>query len=161
MNDLAWLFPWLLFLHVLGAIVAFGPSFAFPFIGAMGGSEREHANFATRVSYMISRRLVVPIALTMPVTGFGMILVAGLDLSSRAYWWLGIAIVLYVVAIAFAIGVNWPSIRRVIELTSAPPGPDGPAAELPGLIARVKRGGQLLAVLIVVITFLMVVKPQF
>ena len=38
-TDLAWVIPWLLFLHVLGAIVAFGPSFAFPIIGAMGGAE--------------------------------------------------------------------------------------------------------------------------
>ena len=48
--DLDGLFPYLLFLHVLGAIVAFGPTFAFPFIGALGGAEPQHANFATRVS---------------------------------------------------------------------------------------------------------------
>ena len=47
--DWSALFPWLLFLHVLGAIVAFGPTFAFSFIGAMGGAEPQHANFATRV----------------------------------------------------------------------------------------------------------------
>ena len=33
---MAWLFPFLLFLHVLGAIVAFGPTFAFSITGAMG-----------------------------------------------------------------------------------------------------------------------------
>ena len=53
--DLAWLFPFFLFLHVLGAIVAFGPTFAFSIIGAMGGKEPQHANFATRVSATISR----------------------------------------------------------------------------------------------------------
>ena len=41
-----------LFLHVLGAIVAFGPTFAFSFIGASGGAEPQHANFATRVSHI-------------------------------------------------------------------------------------------------------------
>ena len=50
MTELAWLFPYLLFLHILGAIAGFGPSFAFPIIGAMGGAEREHGNFATRIS---------------------------------------------------------------------------------------------------------------
>ena len=54
MTELAWLFPYLLFLHILGAIAGFGPSFAFPIVGAMGGKEREHGNFATRVSETIS-----------------------------------------------------------------------------------------------------------
>jgi len=58
MTELAWLFPYLLFLHILGAIAGFGPSFAFPIVGAMGGKEREHGNFATRVSEAISGRLV-------------------------------------------------------------------------------------------------------
>jgi len=52
------LFPWLLFLHVLGAIVAFGPTFSFAIIGAAGGAEPQHANFATRVSHLVSSRLV-------------------------------------------------------------------------------------------------------
>ncbi len=58
--DWSALFPWLLFLHVLGAIVAFGPTFAFSFIGAMGGAEPQHANFATRVSLTISSQARVP-----------------------------------------------------------------------------------------------------
>ena len=51
------LFPYLLFLHVLGAVVAFGPTFAFRFIGGMGGKEPQHSNFATRVSETIAMRL--------------------------------------------------------------------------------------------------------
>lgn len=162
LTNLEWLIPWLLFLHVLGAVVAFGPTFAFPLIAGMGGREREHANFATRISETISKRIVLPVALTMPVTGAGMILIAGLDLSARAYWWLGIAIVLYVIAISIAIFNNIPAAARIVELTSAPPPPgSGPPAELPGLINRVKRGGMINTVLIVVIVLLMVVKPQF
>ena len=162
MTDLAWLFPWLLFLHVLGAIVAFGPTFGFPIIGAMGGKEREHANFATRVSLALSRRIVLPLALTMPVTGAGMILVASIDLSSRTYWWLGLGIILYVTAVTIALTVNIPTAARIVELTSGPPpAGGGPPAGLPGLIKRVQRGGQVNAILIVVIVLLMVVKPQF
>ena len=55
--------PWFLFLHILGAIVAFGPTFTFPIIGAMGGREPMHANFATRISYRISERVVLPLAI--------------------------------------------------------------------------------------------------
>ncbi|HEX7221917.1 MAG TPA: DUF2269 family protein [Candidatus Limnocylindrales bacterium] len=158
-----WLFPWLLFLHVLGAIVAFGPSFAFPIIGAMGGGEPQHGNFATRVSHAISSRLVYPIGITLPITGAGMILVRGIDPSARPNWWLGIAIVLYIIAYGFSFFVQRGLVDRVIEITSTPPPPDasGPPPELPPLVKRIQRGGMILTVLLIAIIFLMVVKPQF
>ena len=89
--DFAWLFPWLLFLHVLGAIVAFGPTFAFPIIGAMGGKEPQHANFATRISQSVSARLVYPIGITLPITGALIILVSGIepDRTARTGGWPG------------------------------------------------------------------------
>jgi uncharacterized membrane protein len=163
LTSLAWLFPYLLFLHVLGAIAAFGPSFAFPIIGAMGGKEPQHGNFATRVSETISGRLVYPIGITLPVTGALIILVRGIDLSSRAYWWLGIAIVLYIIAYGYSFFSQRKTVERLIEITSGPPpaGATGPPPELPGLVQRIQRGGMLLTVLLLAIIFLMVVKPQF
>ena len=163
LTDLAWLFPYLLFLHVLGAIAGFGPSFAFPIVGAMGGAEREHGNFATRVSHTISSRLVYPIGITLPITGALIILVKGIDLSSRPYWWLGIAIVLYVIAYGYSFFVQRHTVERIIEITSGPPpaGATGPPPELPALVKRVQRGGMVLTVLLLAIIFLMVVKPQF
>ena len=83
-----------LFIHVLSAIVAFGPAFALPLIGAMGGREPAHANFGVRVGERISSRITVPVALTMPISGFLMVYFAHLDLTARTSWWLGIAIVL-------------------------------------------------------------------
>lgn len=156
-------FPWLLFLHVLGAIVAFGPSFTFPVIGSMGGKEPQHANFATRVSQAISSRLVYPIGITLPITGFLMIWVRNIDLSARTNWWLGIAIVLYAIAYGYAFFFQSRLVRRVIELTSAPPPPgaSGPPPELPGLVSRIQRGGMVLTILLVTIILLMVVKPRF
>ena len=160
---MSWLFPWLLFLHVLGAILAFGPTFAFPIIGGMARAEPPHANFATRVTHTISRRFVTPLALTLPVTGAGLILVRGIDLSSRANWWLGLAIVLYVIAIGYALFVNAPLVARMVEATSAPPPPGaaGPPPELRAMGARIGRNGMFMGLLIIVIVFLMVVKPQF
>ena len=163
LTSLAWLFPYLLFLHVLGAIAGFGPSFVFPIVGAMGGKEREHGNFATRVSETISNRLVYPIGITLPITGALIILVRGIDLTSRAYWWLGLAIVLYVIAYGYSFFVQRKIVHRVIDLTSGPPpaGATGPPPELPGLVKRIQRGGMALTVLLLAIIFLMVVKPQF
>jgi uncharacterized membrane protein len=161
--DLNGLFPYLLFLHVLGAIVAFGPTFAFPFIGAMGGREPQHANFATRVSHTMAERLVYPVGITLPITGAAMIIVRGLNPADRVFWWLGLAIVLYAIAYGYAFFVQNGLIKQVISMTSAPPPPgaSGPPPALLALVSRIQRGGQGLSVLLVAIVFLMVVKPTF
>lgn len=157
------LFPWLLFLHVLGAIVAFGPTFAFSFIGAMGGAEPQHANFATRVSHTISARLLFPIGITLPITGAGLIAVRQVNPFDRPNWWLAVAIVLYIVAFGYSYFGQRKLVERVIEITStpSPPGAGGPPPELMSLVKRIQRGGMVLGVLLVLIVFLMVVKPRF
>jgi hypothetical protein len=160
--DLTWLFPWLLFLHVLGAIVAFGPSFAFPIIGSMNRSEPQHANFGVRVSDSIAARLVYPIGITLPITGLAMMAVARVNPFDRSYWWLTVAIVLYIIAYGYSFFVQRKMIERVIELTSAPPPPGatGPPPEVAALGKRIGQGGMVLTVLLVIIILLMVVKPQ-
>ena len=154
------LFPWLLFLHVLGAIIAFGPSFSMPIIGAMGAREREHSNFALRLSAQLSKVQIAPLAILQGVTGVGLIITGNVDLFARG--WLLLAIVLYLIAIGYAFMVQTPTARKVIEMTSTPPPPGatgGPPPELMRLIKRLQQGGALLMVLIVSIVFLMVVKP--
>lgn len=173
------LFPWFLFAHVLGAIIAFGPTFSFPIIGRMGGMEREHGNFATRVSAMVSKVQVAPFALLQGVTGVSLILTRNIDVMKAS--WLMVAIVLYLTALGYALFVQTPAVQKVIAMTSggppagarpadgpplgAPPagGPPGggPPPELMAAVRKVQRGGMILAGLIVTIVFLMVVKPKF
>jgi hypothetical protein len=157
-----WLFPWFLFLHVLAAIIAFGPVLAFPLIGAMGGREPQHANFSTRLALALTERLAIPVGLTMPVTGAAMIVVAGINLSAPQYRWLGAAIVIYAVVVAYAIFVQRQAVKRVIELTATPPPPGaaGPPPQLVAAVRRVQRGGMGLSLGIVLILLLMVVKPS-
>ena len=59
----------LLFLHVFGAIVAFGPTYAFMFLGPMSGREPQHANFAIRFQHLISSRVILPLAFPAVVAG--------------------------------------------------------------------------------------------
>jgi hypothetical protein len=159
--DWSALFPYLLFLHILAAIAAFGPTFAFRYIGAMGGAEPQHGNFAVRVSHTLSHRLVYPIGITLPITGAAMILVLGLNLTDRAFWWLDLAIVLYAIIYGYAFFVQNKIVARVIEMTSTPPPPgaSGPPPELLALVKRIQQGGIGLTIGLVVIIFLMVVKP--
>jgi predicted integral membrane protein DUF2269 len=161
------LLPWFLFAHILGAIIAFGPTFSFPIIGRLGGMEPQHANFATRGSEMISKVQVTPFAILQGITGIGIVLTAKIDIFKTP--WLLVAIALYLTALSYAIFVQSPTVKRVIEMTSGgpPPGPPpagapaGPPPELLALVRKVQRGGMFLAGLIVVIVLLMVLKPTF
>jgi Predicted integral membrane protein (DUF2269) len=162
------IFPFLLFLHVLGAIIAFGPTFAFSIIGAMGGAEPQHANFATRVSHRIGDTLVEPFAISMGVTGALMIWAAEIPFLDASMRWLQIAIVLYLIALGLALFVSRPNVKRIIALSGGEGGapPAGPPAgppppELLGAVAIVQRIGMILIVLLVAIVFLMTVKPDF
>jgi len=156
----------LLFIHVITAIVAFGPSFAMPIIGSLGARNPQHGAFAVDVSEAIEKRMVIPVALTMPITGVAMIIVAGIDPTTP---WLAIAIVLYVIALTYAIAVQTPTVTKFAaalhELSTAGPPPEGAPAGPPPHIAalsqKVARGGMLLSFLVVVIVFLMVTKLTF
>ncbi len=154
--------PWLLLLHILAAIVAIGPNFAYSTIRGMGRKEPQHANFATRVSHTISDRLVYPVGLVIPATGVAMILILGIDLTSRAFWWLDTAIVIYAGVYLYSFFVQRAVVGRIIDLTSTPPAPgtSGPPSGLPELAKRAQRGGTAMLILLVVVVFLMVVKPQ-
>jgi uncharacterized membrane protein len=159
----------LLFLHVLGAIVAFGPTFAFPIIGAMGGKEPMHANFATRVTLRIEERMILPLAFVQAITGIGLIWFAGINLL--AAHWLLLGILLYVIALGYSMTLQTHAIERLIQLTTMPPSmipsegpgaaPAGPPPAVLETVQRIQRGGMLLGALLVAIVFLMVVKPSF
>lgn len=151
------LLPWLLFLHILGAVIAFGPGFAFAFFGAAAGREPQHANFTLRTTGVVVTRLIIPLALFQGVTGVGLVLVTGIDLLAAK--WLLLAIVLYASALYIAIGLNLPNLRRLIELSSAPPAGGGPPPELVARAERSRQYGIAMSGLVVVIVFLMVVKP--
>ena len=67
--DLAQFWPLFLFLHVMGAILAFGPTFAYSIMGSMAGKEPQHANFSARQTEAIGSKLVYPLAIFQGITG--------------------------------------------------------------------------------------------
>lgn len=158
------LFLLVLFGHIGGAIVAFGPTFAFPFIGSAAGREPQHVNFAARVIEQISGRLVFPVAIWVGVTGVVLILISGRNVMEL---WLGAGIVLYVISLLTSIFVAGPNTRRLIAATSSPPPaatpdsppPAGPPAHIVPLVAAAQRYGMILTLLLVAIVLLMVFKP--
>jgi uncharacterized membrane protein len=154
------LFALVLFLHVMGAILAFGPTFAYSIAGAMGGAEPQHANFSLRVGEATGKRLVYPLAVLQGITGLALIAIGNIPLFSTP--WLLVGITLYVIALVYALTVQRNAVHHAIELTSAPPpagAPAGPPPELMATVKKIQRGGMFLGLLIVIIVFLMVVKP--
>ena len=68
----------LLFLHVMGAILAFGPTFAFSIMGAMAAKEPQHANFSARQSAHDQQPARLPLAILQGITGLLLIWAANI-----------------------------------------------------------------------------------
>jgi uncharacterized membrane protein len=160
------LFVLFLFLHVLSAIIAFGPTFAFPLIAAAGQRNPQHAAFAAEISLLLEDKLVIPFVISMAVTGVLMIIVGPVDLFQP---WLLIGIVVYLVAVAYSVMIQTPASRQMAQLLAAvpahSPGPGavvadaagGPPPGLAELGKKLQRGGIILTVLLLAIIALMVI----
>jgi uncharacterized membrane protein len=162
------MFQLFLFLHVMGAIAVFGPTFVFPIIASQAQKSPQNFPFAAALSEYIERRLVLPGAVVQGITGVALILIAGRDLTSSINRWLIAGIVLYLIAILFAAFVQARNAEKMVHLLkNMPPGPPpagapgGPPPEIAATARKLQQGGMLLTVLIVAIVILMVVKPIF
>ena len=147
-----------LFLHVLGAIVAFGYGFYAPIFGAATAREPQHSNWYVRVSRQLSDYVITPFVISLFITG---VLLAASTGGMRRFeeLWLALSVVLYVIALLIVFLQQRPTVGKIIALTSGPPGPDGPPPELHGLVARTKRNGMILLVLTIAVLALMIWKP--
>ena len=159
--NLTWI-TFFLFLHIAAAIVAFGPTFVFPIIGPMIGKEPQHAHFAVVIIEKIEKGLVVPVALTMLVSGIGLIIASSINPTGSP--WLGVAILIYLVEIGLAIFVQLPTTSQMAKLTEQGPPPGAPAGggPPPALAALARRSqmvGIAMTVGLFIIIFLMIFKP--
>lgn len=160
-----WPLALVIFLHVMGAIIAFGPPFAFILLGPMSGREPQHANFAVRFQHLVSRRLILPLVIFQGITGLLIVFMANINLFGTL--WLVVSIVLYLIALANAFAVILPTATKLVEATSAPPpapepgatGRSGPPPHIAALVRRTRMASMANTLLIVVIVFLMVTKP--
>jgi len=167
---MSWFKLWLL-LHIAAAIIAFGPTFVFPLIGAASKKNPMHGGFGLLVSEIIELRLVIPFALTMPVSGLGLAYTAQVDWGHNP--WLIAGLALYVVAMFIALVLQAPVVRKLVHMTmhapagaASAPMPAGPGAAAAGpppevarLLKRVQIQGMSLTLLLLTIITLMVLRP--
>ena len=112
-------------------------------------------------------RLVEPGAVFVFLMGLGLIWARGWNPFTT--FWLGLAIILFLITLAFAVFVQARTVHRMIALTSTPPplpaegqsAPAGPPPELAALSQRGARGGMFMTAMLITILFLMVFKPTF
>jgi hypothetical protein len=97
-----------LYLHIGGAIVAFGPTIALPFMAAKAAAEPMHGNFVLRVTEFLVSRVVEP--------GAGFVFLMGIGLIWTREWnpfaalWLGLSIILFLITISFSLFVQTPAL---------------------------------------------------
>ena len=155
-------FQFWLFLHILAVIVAFGPTFTFGPIAALARKDPSHAVAYAKTIHWIEQHIVIPVAALVPLLGTALIYTGHIDL--RHSEWLGISIILFIIAFFFALFVQLPNSGKMADaLASMPPGPPpegaGPPPEIARLGQKLQFGGIFLSVMLLTILVLMIWKP--
>lgn len=147
-----------LFLHILGAIAAFGFGFYAPVFGMAAAREPQHGNWYMRASKRVSNAVIIPVAISMFVTGTLLVVESG-GMRRFEELWLAVSLLLYVIALLVIFLLQRPALNKVIALTAEPPGPEGPSAAIAQNVRKLQLYGVILLVLTIAIVALMVWKP--
>jgi len=162
-------FTFFLLLHILTAIAAFGPTFAFPVIAKFAKQDPKNAHLATEIIHTIHMRVTIPAAVVMPFLGLALIYLGHFDLWKSE--WLVIGIGLYIVAFFFSVLFLRPNEIKMLRMLERMPGPPsgtgtapiagagGPPPELLAQGRRLDLGGMLITLLLTAIIVLMVWRP--
>lgn len=151
-------FTILLLLHVFGAIVGLGPTFAFAIMGPMAGKEAPPGGYVlSRAIVKIQKAQVAPVAYVLqPLTGA--LLIFNRSSIRDNFWkeeWLVISVVLYAIIMVVS-HQQVKSLRAMIEMM------EQEKAGTPEFGAAAKgtsMRGPILTVLTMIIIVLMIWKP--
>jgi uncharacterized membrane protein len=146
-------YPWLKAVHVLLAIVAVGANITYGFWQVRAAGQPQHLGFALRTIKFLDDRVANPAYGALFVIGIVLVLIGPYDFTTL---WVAVSIGLFLLMGGLTILVYTPMQRRQIEVYESA-GPQSP--DFVDLSNRMRTIGIVLAVLVVVIVFLMVVKP--
>ena len=142
------------FVHVLLAIFALGSNLTYGIWLAVARDDREQIAFALRGIKTVDNAANAAYGLLL-VTGLTLIWIAGIPITT---FWIAAALVLYGGAVVIGIVVYAPVVRRQAALLASV-GPGSP--EYRAVAARATVLGIATTIDVVLIVFLMVVKPTF
>jgi uncharacterized membrane protein len=144
--------------HVLAVVLAFGPTFAYPFM-QVAAEKREPASipYFWRVQMRIDRVFVIP--------GAVVVLLAGVYLVATGPWtlaepWVGSGLLIVGLLLVGVLAVLGPGERRAAELAERDLGTGGELSdEYWAVSRRVAMAGGFASLLVVIAIVLMVLKP--
>lgn len=145
--------PLLLYVHVLLAIAAFGTNLTYRPILRAGERDPEHLRFAIQLVRRLDRVIANPSYVLLAVTGVALAIVEGISFERG---WLALAIGLYVVVAVLGIAVYAPATRRQVTALEEFGASD---VRYRGAASRSSAIGLVVTLIVLVIVFLMVVKP--
>jgi uncharacterized membrane protein len=150
-----------LFLHIVGAIAAVGPTLTYAMWIARGEKQGAPMRaFAVRGTSWVDSHLATPAFMAQAVTGGFLVWLARFSVLHTA--WLIVGISLYVIVTVIAVTVLSPVVRRrndVADRASREPSNTALEAQYGSLAGRVRAIGITVAVLTVGILYVMIVKP--
>ena len=148
--------------HVMAVVVAFGVTFAYPIMFAVGvRADPRSLPVLHRIQYSIERFLINP--------GLLLVLVAGIILASDGHHWSEFFVqwgLLATIAIGALVGaVMIPAAKRAEQLArvaveaAGAAGSVAPGEEYRRLVVRMNAVGSLLSLLVLLTILFMVIKP--
>ena len=141
------------FLHVAMAIVAVGFNASYPIWFAVAKREPAVALTILRGIKTLDDRFANPAYALLLVLGLGMVFTAGIPLTT---FWIDAALVLYLILVLVALVGYSPTLKRQIAALSA-------GGTTSAQYARLSQRGSIIGVVlmldVLIIVFLMVVKP--
>jgi uncharacterized membrane protein len=140
-------------IHVLSAITAVGANITYGIWIARASRETSFLPFVLRNIHWIDSRVANPCYGLLLLTGLTMALIVPISLTTP---WLLTALVLYVIAALLGILFYAPVVRQQIQLLESQ-GFDSP--DYQAAAGRARLMGILVGVDVIIIVFLMVVKP--
>ncbi len=168
-----------LWLHILTAIVGFGSTFVWPFLGAksQGLGDPKVSYYVSQMAAQGGRILTEPFIYAVGATGLLLVVfAAGPDPAVYEFsdLWISLTFLFYLAALGLSLGLHQPNLRAMLKLQEelvnmGPPPKSGGAAAAggppPQVLELQERGkkaamyGGLLHLSFVVVLVLMVFKP--
>jgi uncharacterized membrane protein len=130
-------------LHLIAVVLAYGTTVVLPFVRTPGSPPSPQLD---RFERLVTEKLALPAALSMPFTGAAMVIVTGINPTTQ--FWLWASIVLYLGTLAYLVIRQWPGVLNLVRGTGSP-------AEL----RRLRQSGIGMLVVILVIGGMMMFKP--
>jgi uncharacterized membrane protein len=148
----------LFIIHIGGAIIGLGPTFAFAVLGPLAGKTGGPMALGMLQGMVaIEKKLVRPVAFfTQPVSGVLLIFHFHLNEGFFNHPWLWISILLFAAAIYIATFSQTPRLEKMVELAMKG---EFDTPEFAALTAKTQKMGPFLGIFLVIIIILMIWKP--